>query len=530
LDVKDANVILTFQSYFEEVPTFGSEAGRSRIRKCQIFFFVEDNTIQIVEKPQVNSGIPQGTLVKRAVIPKADGSIVTVQDLVLGEYLVVYGRNFQLLDCDSATRLYLQKVGVDTAGATTAPSDQFSESIKKSEEWGRFHSKRNPNKQFMEASLGNTVNNSGREGFTKFGNIALKFLCIWDNTDVLYGDRLYFSLNYYLSDNTIEICSVKSGDSGSAPSVRLLKRSRLPKVTVVKPLGSEPEQDFYHWKDFHIGMSLDVYCRSLRIVDCDEQTKKYYDYVNVPLGAPEPPPALKALIHEREIPPPTAFGSEEDSLRSCQGSLMPGPAPAKKLGEDRKLSFFGMFDEPGPDDADRRFVVTYFVQDGTVKIQEPPRRNSGFSGGVFLSRRAVKTESGEPLTYLHLYVGAKVQVLRHTFVLFDANESTFRWMEDKKLPRANFYDIVDKIRPVVIRDAQHGILTAAFARQETDAPNRANKEALTAVLTPYGLLEPHGPVSSHEILTIVRANGNKLATFDYTKLIEQIISPTDEFK
>ncbi|NDD39075.1 MAG: hypothetical protein EB082_11810 [Verrucomicrobia bacterium] len=45
----------------------------------------------------------------------------------------------------------------------------------------------------------------------------------------------------------------------------------------------------------------------------------------------------------------------------------------------------------------RRFVITFYVSDGTIKVQEPPIRNSGFVGGVFLSRRAVKTPAGEPL-------------------------------------------------------------------------------------------------------------------------------------
>lgn len=34
----------------------------------------------------------------------------------------------------------------------------------------------------------------------------------------------------------------------------------------------------------------------------------------------------------------------------------------------------------------------------------------------------------------------------------------------------------------------------------------------------------------HELLTILRANGNKHSYFNYVKLIEQIIAPTDEFR
>jgi hypothetical protein len=62
-------------------------------------------------------------------------------------------------------------------------------------------------------------------------------------------------------------------------------------------------------------------------------------------------------------------------------------------------------------------------------------RNSGFVGGVFLSRREIKKLDKTPLTHLDLHVGAKVQVLKHQFDLLDANEGTMRWMEDKCLPR-----------------------------------------------------------------------------------------------
>ena len=50
---------LCFEAYFQEaVPQAQNETYR--IRKCRIYFYMEDDTIQVVEPEYKNSGIPQG--------------------------------------------------------------------------------------------------------------------------------------------------------------------------------------------------------------------------------------------------------------------------------------------------------------------------------------------------------------------------------------------------------------------------------------------------------------------------------------
>ena len=61
---------------------------------------------------------------------------------------------------------------------------------------------------FAEAALGNTVDNSGRHGFLKYGTSVLRFYCYWDDSSSLYGDVLMFKVHYFLYDNTIEILTV----------------------------------------------------------------------------------------------------------------------------------------------------------------------------------------------------------------------------------------------------------------------------------------------------------------------------------
>jgi hypothetical protein len=44
---------------------------------------------------------------------------------------------------------------------------------------------------------------------------------------------------------------------------------------------------------------------------------------------------------------------------------------------------------PNPDDHKRRFVISFFMGDGSVSIYEPPIQNSGFMGGKFLERQRI---------------------------------------------------------------------------------------------------------------------------------------------
>jgi hypothetical protein len=541
----DVNVILTFHALFEDFYTSGQGVERRKIRKCSIYYYVENGTISIMEKPQANSGIAQGTLLKRQVVCKIDGSPYTYNDLKVGTSIHIFGRSYQIYDCDRATKSYLRRamaredlsyLGENSVALEPLDMDEPS-TASEYDDWAKFHSKKNYNKTFLEAMLGNTVNNEGRAGFIKFGSNTLKFLCIWDNTGTLYGDQQQYSLVYYLCDDTIQIYALASSITAKEQFPRLLKRSKLPKHPTVKALGdTDRDEIFYHWSDIHIGLELNVYSRVLRIVDADETTRKFYETNSKPLGPAVARTTEFEIMFERQIPPPTAFGSEEDSLRSCQGSILPSQTHQKKIGEDKKLSFFAKLLSGGPDDADRNFVITYFVQDGTIKIQEPPVRNSGFQGGAFLSRRVVKAANGEPITHLNLFIGSTLTILKHRFKIHGAIENTLRWMEDKRHPRASFYDILEKITPTLFEDASSGELTKKFAALEGPyGRGLATKETMKTVFSEYDLIdEDHSEnesyVTEHELMTIVRANGNKLSTFNYTKLIEQIISPTDEFK
>jgi len=534
------NITLTFQAYFEETAEAG-EKDEVRIRKCSIYYFLENGTMCIVEKPQLNSGIPQGTLVRRSICHKTDGTAFSPEDLRLGDDIIVYGRSYKLVDCDNATRKYMRRMlQVNESSALDVPADDYEKFRKtiqpdlSDDKWGRFNCKKNEGTKYQQAKMGcNPDANNGREGFIRYGDRTIQFLCVWDNTGTMYGDRIQFSLCYHLCDDTVEIYSLPGSNGIKEQFSRLLKRSPLPLFFGgLRDLQADRSSDkFFHWTDFYIGLEMDVYARTLRIVDADNSSRRFYAENGIPLDDAEAQPVAKVVFQEREIPPPTAFGSEEDSLRSCTGSLMPGAPPAKKYGENRNLSFFCSLLSGGLDDVNRRFVITYYVTDCTIKVHEPPIRNSGFNGGLFLSRRTIKTTAGIQMEPIDMYIGCQLQILKHRFLLLDANDATFRWMEDQFFSRASFYSILDKIRSVVIDDLDKFAATLATYEKGPEQTGLFTRDGLRETMKQYGLFGDHiDLICEHELITIMRGGGNKEPTFKTLDVIEQLINPTDRFK
>lgn len=83
--------------------------------------------------------------------------------------------------------------------------------------------------------------------------------------------------------------------------------------------------------------------------------------------------------------PYNGFGGEEDSLNSSL-ALIPRPPKrdfVKFMGKDRLgldgnvLRFLAKLDTTKAIDADRKFVISYFLADDTVVVFEPTVRNSG---------------------------------------------------------------------------------------------------------------------------------------------------------
>ena len=521
---------LSFQAYFEE----SSSVGKAVIRKCLITFFLEDNAMQIVEKPTKNSGIVGGAIMKRTVLTKPDGNPYSPYDFQLGAELIIYNRRYRLVDCDNFTRNYL--ISMEADPGQTIPRESYDD-IRDDEKKSTFKREKNANSAYQAALLGVGVDNSGRAGFVTYGQKKLKFLCVWDNTEMLYGDALQFSMTYSLADDTVEIFSILGYNTGRDETfTRLLKKAKLPILIGTNILsGGDPvESQYYHWKDLYIGMNVPIYGRMLKIVDCDNETRDFYlNEGGIELG----PSCLPRKIAPIEF----KNDKEKEDKPDYSAIGVESAQPKKRNGDVRQLTFRAKLLSGGADDVDREFIITYYCQDDTIQILEPPIRNSGFWGGIFLARTRIRNSESEIVQDTDLWVGCDIRLLKHRFRLYEADAGTTKYMDlnSHKFWRADISCIMEnKLRPVMRDDASSGVLTEKFAFHEKEA-GTFDRDILNNILTSYGLYNAEDPgankdqslLCDHEVLTILHKTQlqNRDMIPYYADLINEIIEKSGNF-
>ncbi|XP_061679730.1 EF-hand domain-containing family member C2, partial [Syngnathoides biaculeatus] len=464
---------LRFEAYFREaVPEAPDESDR--IRTCRIYFYPEDDTIQVVEPKYKNSGLAQGTLIGRQRIPLPPPDherFYNVFHFNLNRQVALFSRIFTVTDCDQFTRNFLAKCGVILNQPVAVPQDPYRRLREKMETSAsplRPYERRDTLKQFLE--------HDGK---------VLRFLCLWDEKRAAGGDtRQLLLLRYFLADDTVDIRRVGGGAA-------FLRRGKLPKQTqerrnlpgeasertVLNVRGDRflldslktgaAREEFYKDCDLTLGGELNVWGRKVIIADCDDFTKDFYrakygveDFKPVqyesPAG-PDPP---------GPVPPYNGFGSEEDSLGSC-GRLLPKP-PQKDLLkflhydrcglESNVLKFSAKMESGSQADGDRDFVVSFHLSDDTISVFERSHKNSGLPGGMFLSRARVKKPGqesfkSEPSRYFgarDLRVGAALGLNGRRFRLLDADEYTLNFMERhaEQFPDANIDAVLAKLGSV----------------------------------------------------------------------------------
>lgn len=336
---KKTHMVCSFTGYFKE-GIYDSRDENNRVRLCNVIYYTNDDTIEIQEPKQENAAIPQGKFLRRhKVLKNEQGDHYTLEDLDVGKEVAFYGRNLLLVDANGSTRRYFADVlGRELGPALPLPKDEYTEKkkIQMSRETGRdpsvsHHILKNPMTGFAEAKLGKMIDHSARAGFLKYNRACLRFDAVWDDRERLYGDLLMFRIHYFLADNTMEVAAVHTRNDGRGDFGLLVKRGKILK----------DESNPYTWTDFYIGAEIDIYTRKLHVIDADPFTRRFFDSQDMSLGPRIILPEEELPRYQREIPPHTGYGSEEDSLTSCPGHslVISRPRIVRDVREDRCLSY-----------------------------------------------------------------------------------------------------------------------------------------------------------------------------------------------
>jgi len=99
----------------------------------QIYYFLDDDTIQVIEPRTYNSGIPQGGLIRRHRIPleaPCQDEYFNLLHFNVGCEVTLYGKTFFICSCDPFTRNFLNRLGIPVPMDMQLPPDMATEKRK----------------------------------------------------------------------------------------------------------------------------------------------------------------------------------------------------------------------------------------------------------------------------------------------------------------------------------------------------------------------------------------------------------------
>jgi len=571
--------VCRFLAYFtEEAPENLTTPIRSR--QVEIVFYLADDTVEISEPRVQNSGLSQGKVLRRHQVPKPGPGkerastpsplstgergkvpVFTIADVYAGAELNIYNRIYTVIDCDQATRKYLESV-----------NRPFGDKLPLSANY--WDPAKRPGNLRPQKKHSKGIKNLG---FYEHERKVLRFFGIWDSREILFGDEIRVRVHYSLADNRIEVLPIHSRNSGRDKLAKLLKKTTIMKkadpgfefpesysrATTAAGLsrdgmssrsGSKAEggggfdggassTQFggsasqmvleparpYHWTDLRIGEQIAVASLSILILDADEFTREFYVSKNRPLDPPISMPLPIYPTITNEIPPYNPlFGSEEDSLQTCKGSLA-GGKPAMKDGAKAKLfqgmilRFLATLLNPKPADESRKFIIQVHLEDDTVQIREPPQRNSGHKGGIFLARGKVMMDAVLGVTDgatrgfqpQDVHVGGTIKILSHKFVVHDADEYTFKYMEEN--PKQFHYSDLTVVRSAL--QQRQEVISRLILTQPGLATRTVAYDECELLFKRAGL-----GLVKQQVVTLLRVlDPKKLGNIKMTKILKYIL-------
>eukprot|EP00768_Dysnectes_brevis_P001881 gnl/Dysnectes_brevis/1542_a1750_1226.p1 GENE.gnl/Dysnectes_brevis/1542_a1750_1226~~gnl/Dysnectes_brevis/1542_a1750_1226.p1 ORF type:complete len:530 (-),score=152.13 gnl/Dysnectes_brevis/1542_a1750_1226:116-1705(-) len=446
--VKLDRVVLRFFCHFVD-RVHESQFERERVRHVRLDFYMVDGTASVQEKAQENSGIPQGQLVNRHLIPKdyrdESQGYLSWKDVKLGGTVSIYGRVYHVDSANPSTMKFLQQQEVDVEAAQDAPEDPYLST-----------------RHATEASMRKThvtkhVPSDRLARFLRHDRQVLRFYAFWDQRDRLYGELRRLIIHYFLADSTVEVLEVLPPNSGRDPFPQFLRRQRLPKRHTGVQLAEHAEEtlEFYTAEDFGIGYPISVFKRNCRIYDCDEFTRSFL-VEELGRSPAECAPQEQPLLRRREapaplVPPHTGIGSEEDSLASCK-SIFP-KRPRRDLRRwhrfDKVIIRYSTRFVKGPDGGepnitqrDRRFLLSFYLENGTMSLFETSETvGAGAFGRKFLERMAVTNPAtGKHYDWSDLHVGKVLGIHGHWVEVIDIEAHSVKIVAELERAGLDGYD------------------------------------------------------------------------------------------
>ena len=173
----DKNV-LKFIGYFTE-HVVESAYENYRVRKCNIFYYLDDDTMHIDEIREENSGFIQGYFIKRQRCQKEG-----------------------ICQCDDFTEKYFKKVGVKLNPPEDIPEVIFEPDKFKNVDFEQNKKNIAEIKEYIEVGLKGGHPNGGLKQFLENDRKVLNFDISWFDNKYDKEEKRY-KMNYFLADGKV---------------------------------------------------------------------------------------------------------------------------------------------------------------------------------------------------------------------------------------------------------------------------------------------------------------------------------------
>jgi EF-hand domain-containing protein 1 len=444
-------MVLRWYGFYREAVD-ESQVEQERIRKVQLLYYLEDDTIELTEPRETNSGLPQGNLIKRhaIVLETPDGKTqesktgnprtIKWADIHVGNTLFIYGKTILITDADPFTRGYV----VDNGGVEQQPQRALPTGVKTTwqefiPEWLKEKVMDKDFKRYCEALLGKSWHDSEKMArFIDYNGETLKIAAYWDDTKRDFGEIADLTIIYFLEDDTLQIIEVEKPNSGKGPFNKLWARAKVLRDWGKEYFGQRSDQDtrdYLTFRDLQIGNTISVFGRPVVIAAVDRLTRIWFEENTDRAGFVQPvdnyrrdPPVVWPV---REPPAWDGLGGEEDTLNSCKRLVPRRPrrdeAKYHKY-EGQLLRFSSHMESDVNENNERHFVIIYYLENDTMRVFEPPIANAGFAGGKFLLRNQYRSNgktANEPyIKAADIVVGRTLKINHFKFVVTAMDQPT----------------------------------------------------------------------------------------------------------
>ena len=269
--VQNDRKVLSFDAVWNDT-AFAGDVNRYKIN-----YYLADDTVEVKEFQTINSGKhPFPLMLKKSKLPK---KIILVhcpgmshskiehysfKDLLVGQTILIYGRECLLYDCDMFTREYYEKkLKIMQKPAIRDGNSNNEKTSRIDPPYNGFGSELD--------SIGNCRHLIPKPPrldmlkIFKYDCIIFRFICeriTGDKNDELSS----LILNFYMGDDSLSIYITTKKNSGILGGKFLERKKYKNKLK---------NNDFFAASDFQIGSILEINNHKMRIISADEFTIKY---------------------------------------------------------------------------------------------------------------------------------------------------------------------------------------------------------------------------------------------------------------